>query len=767
MKNAAIKLNGMSVVRDLETEEEVNVIRDFVLTDSDKTISLIKYLKDSTSNKSGEELAKTNAKIAKLEGLLEAQIDLTCRIYSIDTESEESQVETKTVKETVKKEVNQEAKAAIVDKPATETKKEETPATDKKVEGIIGKNAETVKAAEASPLRVVAVDGKDVKDADTGSGNIKDLKTKYKDLIKKISVEELTSKVKALFAEEKDVEAVEMATFILSGGHYSGKKAKQWSKEKINNFLNQCKPVVAADEDLSVTYAAYLGDNKMSIGGLTAEVKYLLHSGEVERAYGVATYILTNAEYVAGDGKEPAKYSAAEVEEFLRLVRDDLKNNPINLNPEGSKSVDPKAAEAADKAAEKAKLYDLTSDAFFKEIRNVILEGRTEDEVKKFIFDTIKEKNVESFELFHKTEKTDAELNEMYVNDSVKSYVDACFIEYKAIKDAEQELEYYRSLDITIEADKFLDEAIANPENKSLLEPIKQLRDLYVKRNEKVGLKECKKFIEARCEERFPERYKEIMEHVKASAEKMVDKATEKKEPETTVKPFNEEHPELYEVVKDAKNLDDVFTMAKEMEKKQDFQVVRKMITFIISSGKIKDKDGNLCNWTPEQISLWITNMFQDKTNVLGPTEKAASENTDTPKEVAAEVKESQAGTQPAQTVEKAGSDSATPAQSPSVDNNIPEGLVVPEEDSEFVGLYAKNKDGFFGGIQNAVKKMLSEGKPDKTIVQDISDKIKALAQNMELKACFVRHYKSQSISDLYKFVAKVAKEGGIKIQIA
>lgn len=758
-----LKLKSMSLVKDLETEEEFDVLRDFLLTDPKNVTHSIAFWKQELISADAVEKAEIEDIIKMLKNTLKLQARITARVYSISTDEETKE----TVVETVA--------SQNVDKPIV------NPADVK---------LHIVKDKEI----VVETDEKRI------------LRVKYEKLIKNINFEALKLKVTELLTNTETVdEAKEMATFFLSEGLYQGKKVKKWDQEAINKFIENCanpskpkenkekadigtgkeksEPVQttteapAADEDLYKKYACYLGDNKSTLSGIKAEVKFLMNEGDIEKAMEVAAFLLGAGEYV--DSK-PEKWSEQQIIEFITSIKEDLKVNPLDLNPEGAKGASEEAltdVSHVNPEEEVVKEYDLRIDKFYMEIENKIL---TEDidptAIKQYIFDTIKSKKIETLEMFHNTESTSEELESMYTT---------FFNSFITIKYQEKN---NKNIDVKAEIEKQIGLAIEAKES-GFTKIIKSAMDFYKLRGEKVSAKEAREIVHSVAKEKYLDFYNKVIETLGESNKIAIVQETEN---------FQQKHPTIWEEVKDAKCLDDVYTMARELEKSQSFLVVSEMITHLISSGKINDKEGNPVKWDKAAIELWINSMFNKAETVTETETKEVETNVETVIEQPETVKEEnptvevvspettgtesteetgglnteQQETQTEQTEQSTSATETVEEQSsaPNVQettvesSNIkyPNGLKIPEGDEKFKELYASNSEGFWEGFVNNINRLTTEKMSKKEITHILADKVKEIANNKDLTQCHARNFKRTDVTQMYKAFNKKAAALGI-----
>ena len=802
-----LKLKGMELVKNLETEEEFDVLRDFLLTDPKNVTHCINFWKgELPNNTNAEEVAEIEGIIKMLKNTLKLQARVTARIYSTTEESEV--VEATEVKE-VKSEKPVETKTEV--KEVKEEKKETKP-------------VET--AEHKSTLRVV----RDEEVVETDVNRI--LRVKYEKLIKNINIEALKLMVTNYMANPATInDAKEVATFILGEGLYQGKKAKKWDQKQIDKFLESCVTILpttekvetsdtteavhtaeeapAADEDLYAKYACYLGDNGVTLSGIKTEVKFLINEGKVEEAIEIAAFLLGSGEYV--DSK-PEKWTELQIEEFITAIKNELKEKPMDLNPEGSTSASAEALK--DESVNKDVLpeYETRIDKFYSELEDKILtDNLDEAAIKQYVFDTIKSRKVQNLEAFHNAESTTEELESMYVT---------FFVSFVATKFEERNL---KGLDVKEEIVRLVKAAI-DAKEKGLAKVISEVGKLYRKRGENVNIKEVRELVYAATEESFPEYYAELSKSmdIKRTETKSVEPKVEEKVTivQDTVD-FPVKYPEIWENVKDAKCLDDVYTMARELEKTQSFLIVSEMIIHLISSGKINDSDGKPVNWDISAIELWINAQFtnaetvaeaaaqnptqdvetakteltsdkpasteleqQENTasdkqtevetsntspEIVNPTPEVASPEATSNEEVTATTTGTteESSSSPEKTVEEAMQDSASSAQESTVEEaseiTYPKGITIPEEDKDFKELYASKSEHFWQAFVNNIKRLTTEGKSKKEITHIMADKIKAIAQNNDCSQCHARNFRRTNITEMYKVVNKKADALGIE----
>lgn len=765
----APKLRSMQLVKDLQSEEEFDVLRDFLLTDPKNVTHSIAFWKQELSEVTDEaERAEINSIITTLKNTLKLQARITATIYSTSEES-------------------------------SEDKLKDLPKVTEEVKDLSSETIQEVKSKKGKHI-----DPKDVKlrvVADTVIDADKDriLRVKYEKFIKQINVEALKLKLTEMMAVPESVEeAKEMASFILGEGLYMGKKAKKWNQEAIDKFLESCKPAEQAqvtqtettqeettsttDEvDLYKKYACYLGDNLTTIPGIRTEVKFLMSEGKVEEAMEIAAFLLGSGEYA--DSK-PERWSEQKIVEFITDIKEDLKKNPLNLNPEGSTTINPDAAAGKGLEEEKPKKdFETNLSKFYTEIEEqVLVNNLDQEQVKKYIYDALKARKIESLEMYHNTESTSEELESMYTTFFQK------FVETKFSEKERQ------SIDVKAEIIKHIAAAIEAKET-GLTNVIKEAMDLYRSRGETVSIKEARKLVQDITKESYPDFFETVMKNLSNK------KAKEKVAIVQETSNFQEKHPEIWEQVKDAKSLDDLWVLASELEKTQSFLVISEMITYMISSGNITNDKGEKVNWNKAQIELWINTMFKkadtvaekqvEETNVTTPETTETPETTPevvtpdpTPEVVSPETTKEESSQENSTTATTETETTASTEQSTSAQATVeeqssansaqettaetssakyPNGLTIPEGDEPYKKLYASNSEGFWEGFVDNIKRLNTEGKSKKEITHILADKIVEIAQNKNLTQCHARNFKRTNVTEMYKVINKKADALGIE----
>lgn len=733
----AIKLNGMGIVQDLGTEEEFLTLKDFLLTDPKDISHEIEFWRKELTNASVDDKPGIEDLIAKLLTHKMNQAKLTMAIYSFDKSETKEVVKTKNESKVVEAVVDAET-SIVEDKP---TEEKANPETD----------------PSKQHLHVVT-------DKQEANQDVKTLREKYASLIKEITMDDLKVKVKELLSkDETKAEGVELASFILSGGLYKAKNAKKFNNTKVERFIAELQPTEAAvntpveevnvggsdkandeapaaDEDLYKKYAHYLGDNKMSLGGLKAEAKFLLSSDETqEKGLEVIAFILSTGEYV--DDK-PEKWTSAAIEKFIIDLREDIKVNPLTIeNAPTSKIEDkPKEEEVVDYDVKLGVLYGLVE-------KEILEKDLTFDDIKKFISDYVKANKVQNLVGFYGIEE-DAEKTKIMYDRFFVGYVDQTFKKKDVMK-----------INVTTEIIPLINKVVEDKE-ESLVQVIKQARDLYKQRGENVNLSECRTIVYKLAIELHPEYFNKFItlaEDKPATETKVVKEET----PViiTDKANFEEKHPEIWDKVKDINILNDVYTIARELENSNSFLVVSEMIIHLISSGNIKEnaEATESLKWDNSQIEEWINKAFAlpEESNEGNPLDSA--QDTVAAPEVAAVTENgvTEEVTQPV-TDPVVESPSANSVQEVTVE--VPDGITISEEDAPYKGLFGAKKQDFWQGLANTILFFQNEGKDKKEITHLLADKIKALAQRDDIKGvCHVRNFKKSKIDELYSTVNKIA----------
>jgi hypothetical protein len=618
-------------------------------------------------------------------------------------------------------------------------------------------------------------------------------------LIKKINVDGIRLSAIEMFKESKDVDAIEMITFLLSKGLYTGKKVKEWQPEKVTDFIEMCKtaaikaaenkvePLIDEDIDLYKKYAQFLGDNKLTETGLRAEVKNLLNVGNLQDAGELAVFMLINGLCV---GMEGGGYTPAHIEEWIDGIKADIVNNPLEIDKAegGITSLSEKTNTSL--TDEEDKKYEISMSEFFIDIKSRILDhDAAEDDIKKYILDTIKDKKVENLEKFHGgVEGKDpiAETEKMY-----HGYFEGVVKNTLAEHDA-------KMLDMKVEITKMI--AKAKELGKQVLgSVVQEAKALYTKRGEVPGIREVSDQVHEICKEVDIEYYNKVMAHL-AEGKKTPVVNTDTK----NIIPFDKRYPEIYEKVKDCKTLDDLFKQAKDLEAIQDFMVVSAMITYMISSGNMT-KDNEPVKWDQAQIEMWINNMFQNaetvaeaeankiidapKTDPTLPATDAPGaipgagtetvDTVDTTRKVSEAAKtETDEKAQPGSTIEANGKpgeekpavEQGADGQKPVAGTTNNEEFPYPKdytwltETLPYKKLYATKNNDMWDGVKEIAIKLIDEGKKRMEIVHLIGDTFKKIANDdhKSLLRCQARNFKRTHLADLYKMI----EEKGYKLEI-
>jgi hypothetical protein len=758
----ALKLNGMSVMKDFKTTEDVELYMAGLQTDPMKITHLINSLKQELPNATGPDKDRIEKAIRGLVNHLINLANITSNAYSYSEEIPE-------VKKPI--EVKDEVKETIT--------KDTTPETNKTVEITV----DVVKADPSKNLKITSIKGEDVIVVDED----RILREKYKDLIKQINVEALELKVIGLFKEGKEADAIEVANFILKNGHYIAKKPKHQNSDQVNTFIERCRSkvvkvvetipttettpiateatapletneVLAADRDLYKEYANYLGEHAPTTAGLRADTKFDLSNGTIDMAMERATFML--AEGLCNDS-EGKKYSSTEIEDWFKAIKEDMVKNP--LTPQ----------------------YDLLMTDLYNDIKDQIHNKNVnEEDLKVYVIKTVTDKKVENLEKFYggaEGKDPQAEMENMYVT---------YFLSYVA---NQYKIKGTKTADATTEIELAVKRCADNNE-KTLGKAIQRALNVYREKGEKPDNKEVKEIVYKIAEEKYPEYFAKVTAYLNANAKPAIVPTEEAVD-------FVKKYPEAWESIKDTNPtcLDDVVNMAKELEKTQSFTIVSEAITHFMSSGKINDKDGKACNWDAAQIELWINKVFtaeptpaeivdntikvealivEDTTkNVETPTTPAPeipvtvdqtaapAPSTEKASEVVEQKSVDKMGEDTAATEEVKSDGKAASTGTSTVDPLYAHlnGYVIPAEHAEYTALYAKKKDEFEQGLVDIITKRMIEGKTKTDIKHEIADVLKEIAINNAISQTFARNFKPTSMTDLYKTIDSKATKLEVK----
>jgi hypothetical protein len=749
------KLNGMHIVNEITAGEELDLFMSFLVSDPAKITLYIQFWRSELQNATDENKAEIQKMLDMWLEIAKNQTKFNHNVYTFNY-GNESGVEKKKNEFVDNKKAEQ---ARMVHQPA---------------------NASTDDPSKEN-LKVVSVNGEDVAESDTD----KALRTKYADIIKVLNYDELLTKTKKMMTDGLDIDAIEMATFILSKGLYKGKKAKPQAQDRIDKFIEACKPKVedttdedeqtnlADEKDLNKRFANYLGEKAPTIATLRAEVKCLFGEGKAEQAVSLATFILTNGH--CSDDKN--KWTDLRVETWMKEIKEELANPDKAVKP----------------------VFEISSVDMYANIKKKILEeNMSEEDLKKFIFDTITTKKVELVaDLCSDPKPTQAQLEDAYV----RYYLSYVANQYDEKKN--------KSLDIKEEIIKMVKKCKLDKE-KGLSGAISKAMILYAKRGEKPGIKEVQKIVYSIADEIDPEYYKEVMANLNKSKETKTVTVVDAKE----IVPFDKKYPDIWDLVKDCKTLDELHKQAVDLEKIQDFTVVQAMIIHSISSGNIKDAEKQPDKWDLAQIELWINTMFQraetpaeaaDKAKETNPTPPATDMSKTTPgagtetvdtanstkgaSETAKTITDESANgssTETADTTktvnEKCGEDlknslGSAPGATTNQDTNastatqngqpattVTENVGAAEQVKN--GTEEKNadlvfktwatvetKESFDKGFVENVTRLMKEKKSKVEIIHEISDVIFEISREEKFKNSMVHNFANTKLSDIYKAV--------------
>jgi len=678
--DTAKNLVHLEVVKDM-VDQEVNVLKEILLTDPTRINSAIDiWTKKKQKESSEEEKARCDKNIANLYNILEKAINTTISVYNIETE--------KIVEPTIKKEL-----AIVHQPPVTET-----------VEVIEKEKTVSEENRSKTALRVV-------KDED-------DLATKYANIIKSLSIDDLKKHFITLTQED----ATEAAHYILSNGLYHATNPKKWEENKINGFLKEVAKAKlkkeriqnVVNESISLDEKYKDSINKYTLAEIGEKIRNYVSNDKATEALEFATYILSKKAYIDAE-KEDIEWTLESITTFIDQVVTGMSSEVV--------------IEDAKVVEENTPFWDITYNEIYSIIDKAALqEGATLESVKNTFVEFMNantEKSIEKIDDLVKESNLDTVWNDLFAQTieyriSVrKEKEDLAKFEKENVEQKETILEDFCKTNIIgkkTELEEQRDFALLTIKDlkKRLVEAgwkntdLTIARDLVKKLAEKVGVN-VKYFIEKKKE---PEQSPSPSETETNTPEKMVIIG-----PQVSV---DNKFPEIREEIENAKYLEDVYFLSKKYITDEDKNAyVLQLIANAFADKKVFETANSTepLDWTIEQVQTWLNSGIE--------TEKPL---VDAQTDINPKIEE-------------------TPVENAVVD---------PKNEWKKIFCAANKREKFINAVVDFIKKSKDEGKDIKTIRSETVELIQYAARNN--KKSFARSsYKNAQEGELHNTINKIA----------
>lgn len=675
--DTAKKLVHLEVVKEM-ADQEINVLKEILLTDPTRINSAIDIWTKKKQKASPEEQARCDKNIANLYDILEKAIETTLRVY--DIESNPVVGTTTEVVNTTEKE------PTMVHQPPTAEEKVETPEED----------------PSKTALRVV-------KDDDA-------LAEKYKDIIKKLSVDELKKHLITLTQED----ANQAAHYILSKGLYHATNPKTWNDKKINGLLKEVakakakkegvKKVVSESITLDEKYKDSIG--KYTLAEVGEIVKDYVSKDKPQDALEFATYILSKKAYKDAE-KEDLEWTDETITTFIDQVVTGMSSET--------------KIEEATVVEDESPFYDITYGEVYKLVdEKAQAEGATIESVKAFFVDfmnTNTEKSIEKIDDLIEQSNIDTvwtDLFEQTIAYRIKSLNEK--------RQAEQFEKEHEELKTSI-LEKHLEENIIAKKKEyeegtlKLTDGVTEIKKLLIERGfVNTSLQTAKQYFMD-----MARRAALNVKWLKSTPSPLPETTeTDSSEPVAIIGPqvsVDDKFPEIKTEVENAKYLEDMYFLSKKYvtdEEKNAY--VLQLIANAFADKKVFEtsKSEEALDWTIEQVQAWLNSEAQ----------------TDKP------VVDAQTDLHPKEEEQKTESNSEESANS--------------ENEWKKIFCNANDKAKFVAAIVDFIKKSKEEGKDIKTIRSECVELIQFSAKNN--KKSFARSsYKRAQIGELHNTINKIA----------
>lgn len=573
MNNTAIKTVSLAVVKEM-ADQEVNVLKELLLTDPIKINSAIDIWTKRKSKASGEEAERCDKNIRNLYAILEQAIDVTMNIYNISVPE---------IKETA---------TMVHERPAqTEAKVEET-TNSEATEPIIN---EVDKSSTA--LRVVRDDD--------------ELRNKFQDLIK-LRIEEFITRLKSLPKED----AVEAAHFILGNGLYDATTPKKWNVEKVNGWLKTtvfkekkqkseiAREAVSEVETLDEKYKDYV--NNITLAQVGEKVRELVTNNKTFEALEFASYILSQKIYTDAN-KEDVEWTPETIQVYIDQVTSGL-----------SSSTDIQDAQVV----EESPFWDIMYKDVYEMINKASMEeGATIESLKAkfiaFLSENV-EKSIEKIDDLIKESNAETVWEDLFA--TTMSYRLNEIARKKTLEEFEQNHAEMKKQ----AADEFLETYIKG--NKEKFEKGELMPS--------TGTLELKKILHEKgfilttitdAKELFKDLARRAALNVRwlKKEELPLPEATETKasEPVAIIGPqvsVDNNFPEIKEEVEKAKYLEDMYFISKKYTDTDKKAVALQLITNAFLDKKVFEKSDSEqpLDWTLEQVEKWLQTEMKTEENL-------------------------------------------------------------------------------------------------------------------------------------------------------
>jgi len=701
--NTAKKLISQEVVKDM-TEQNLNILKEILLTDPIKINSAIDMWTKRKSKASSPEQARCERNIKNLYAILEEVVNTTMKVYNIDSEKEttiETKVETTDV-------VTTEEETTMVHQPP-----------------VVQEVAEQTETHE-SKLRVVR--------------DVEDPREKYKDLIKTKTIEELISHFRTLPKEE----ATEAATFILGKGLYKAKKNKPWPTDRIANWLvstvfkevqQQAEETAISsndEQDLEEKYKEIA--NTLTLAEIGEKIRDLVKNDKFHDALEMATYILSKGLYIDAQ-KESLNWNTETITVFFEQSTAGL----------SSETAIPDAEEVKDDAP----FYDITYAEMYKHIDEASKEeGATMESLKAIYMDylnTNTEKSIEKVDDLIKESNADQVWESLFAQtiqyriNEAKRKAELAKFEAEHVEEKNQILEEFMESDIKANKEQL------ETEKEFALNTIKDLKKILIDKGwTDTTLPNARDMVKELAR-RAAVNVKYFVRKDNTTEPTPLPETTETNTPDNVaiIGPevsVNNKYPEIEDEVGKAKYLEDVHSIIIKYTEPDKVTAVLQLVTNAFLNKQIfeKSNDTEALNWTIEQVEDWFGKLNQ--TPIV--------------------VKEEQTEDAVEEPVVDAETDISKPAEEATAAAEATEEVSEPKTDNPFYKI--KDKEGFLNAVADNIKKLQGEGVDVKTIRSTMANLI--IDARQHVKKSFARNaYKKATPGELFNMINKVAIANNIE----
>lgn len=775
--DTAKKLVHLEVVKEM-ADQEINVLKEILLTDPTRINSAIDIWTKKKQKASPEEQARCDKNIANLYDILEKAIETTLKVY--DIESNQVAETTDEVVSTTEKE------PTMVHQPPTATEEPETQQEDrsktalrivKDNDDLAEKYKDIIKKLSVDDLKkhLITLTQEDANQAahyilSNGlyhatnpkrwndkkvNGFLKEvakakakkegvqkivsesvnLDEKYKDSIGKYTLAEIGEIIRDYVSNDKAAEALEFATYLLSKKAYkdSEKEDIEWTSEAITTFIDQVvtgmssettieeATIVSDESELQKKYKGLEG--KLTLDVISKKIFKLHKDGKSEEALELATYLLTDKKYKGAD-EDDLEWTNEKIIAYVKKITDGITENSTESE------IDTEAP-----------FYDITSSELYTKIHTECnKEGATKESVKQWFLSFAEKNSEKSIQPITSLLKKGNTLDEIW-NKQYDLLVDHIF--EGIAKNAE--LEAKRQNEVKEKEAILADfESTYLPEKKKDIESgTIRLRDVIVDLKQKMidkGITPDGVFTLANTIKDLAYRAAINVKWAKTPEETPSQSETETDSPESVaiIGPkvsVDDKFPEIKAEVENAKYLEDMYFLSKKYTSDEEKNAyILQLIANAFADKKVFEtsKAEQPLDWTIEQVQAWL-NTEMTTTEAVVDAQTDLNPKTD---------------------------DSETEEVAEDVVNTDKESNVeqTKESKSEWQKTFcaANNREKFVNAVVDFVKKSKEEGKEIKAIRSECAELIQFAARND--KKSFARSsYKRVQIGELHNAINRIA----------